>query len=122
MKYLTKNGVKHADGNTTSNFSAFEVAQRETRANRKHLEAQLSCGIPNKDLVDDTEPENRGRTSRRKRVVGGIPANPTQIQRQVALEENRRIDCGGAYIGGCWVLTAAHCVRNGFNRVKLSSR
>uniref|UniRef100_A0A3B3TNR0 trypsin n=1 Tax=Poecilia latipinna TaxID=48699 RepID=A0A3B3TNR0_9TELE len=83
----------------------------KTRANRKHLEAQLSCGIPNKDLVDDTETDNRGRKSRRKRVVGGIPANPTQIQWQVALEENRRIDCGGAYIGGCWVLTAAHCVR-----------
>uniref|UniRef100_A0A3B5M1L7 SRCR domain-containing protein n=1 Tax=Xiphophorus couchianus TaxID=32473 RepID=A0A3B5M1L7_9TELE len=48
----------------------------ETRASRKHLEAQLFCGIPNKDLVDDTEPEIRGRTSRRKRVVGGIPANP----------------------------------------------
>lgn len=35
----------------------------------------------------------------------------TQIQWQVALDENRKIDCGGAYIGGCWVVTAAHCVR-----------
>ncbi|XP_038162032.1 complement factor I [Cyprinodon tularosa] len=85
--------------------------KNETRANREHLEAKLFCGIPNRDIVDDTETDVRGRTSRRKRVVGGIPANPTQIQWQVALEENRRIDCGGAYIGGCWVLTAAHCVR-----------
>lgn len=35
----------------------------------------------------------------------------TQIQWQIALEENKKIDCGGAYIGGCWVITAAHCVR-----------
>ncbi|XP_007568149.1 complement factor I [Poecilia formosa] len=102
-----------ASDNVTSapNTSEYISRKNETRANRKHLEAKLSCGIPNKDLVDDTETDNRGRKSRRKRVVGGIPANPTQIQWQVALEENRRIDCGGAYIGGCWVLTAAHCVR-----------
>uniref|UniRef100_A0A3Q3WRG9 trypsin n=1 Tax=Mola mola TaxID=94237 RepID=A0A3Q3WRG9_MOLML len=35
----------------------------------------------------------------------------TQIQWQIALDENKKIDCGGAYIGGCWVVTAAHCVR-----------
>ncbi|KAM4713900.1 complement factor I [Anableps anableps] len=97
--------------NATQNPSEYISRKNETRANREHLEAKLFCGIPNKDLVDDTDMEARGRTSRRKRVVGGIPANPTQIQWQVALEENRRIDCGGAYIGGCWVLTAAHCVR-----------
>uniref|UniRef100_A0A4W6DH66 trypsin n=1 Tax=Lates calcarifer TaxID=8187 RepID=A0A4W6DH66_LATCA len=34
----------------------------------------------------------------------------TQIQWQVALEMNSQFQCGGAYIGGCWVVTAAHCI------------
>lgn len=118
----------------------------ETAANRIYLESKLFCGVPNMTTVDDEEVEERGRTSRPKRVVGGVPAKPvsrntqvlvcstsiaviemittlvhpcpervpvvqTQIQWQIALEENNKIDCGGAYIGGCWVLTAAHCVR-----------
>lgn len=83
----------------------------ELMVSRNLLESQLYCGIPNKTTVHDTDVEPRGRTSRVKRVVGGVEANPTQIQWQIALEENRRVDCGGAYIGGCWVVTAAHCVR-----------
>ncbi|KAM9335161.1 transmembrane protease serine 9 [Symphorus nematophorus] len=83
----------------------------ETLLSRKFLESKLKCGLPNLDTVDDEDVEERGRSSRVKRVVGGVPAKPTQIQWQVALEENRKIDCGGAYIGGCWVITAAHCVR-----------
>uniref|UniRef100_A0A3Q3A2P0 trypsin n=2 Tax=Kryptolebias marmoratus TaxID=37003 RepID=A0A3Q3A2P0_KRYMA len=97
--------------NLTQTPLEYVSRRNETRTNRKVLEAQLQCGIPNKDLVDDVDVVERGRSSRRKRVVGGIPALPTQIQWQIALEENKRIDCGGAYIGGCWVLTAAHCVR-----------
>ncbi|XP_039996681.1 complement factor I isoform X3 [Xiphias gladius] len=85
--------------------------KEETRINREHLESKLQCGIPNANTVDDEVVEERGRSTRFKRVVGGAPAKPTQIQWQVALEDNRKIDCGGAYIGGCWVITAAHCVR-----------
>ncbi|KAM6908900.1 complement factor I [Xenentodon cancila] len=85
--------------------------RNEMRANREYLESLLHCGIPNKDVVDNVDMVQRGRRSRVKRVVGGVPAKPTQIQWQIALQENRRIDCGGAYIGGCWVVTAAHCVR-----------
>uniref|UniRef100_A0A3Q3RZM5 trypsin n=1 Tax=Mastacembelus armatus TaxID=205130 RepID=A0A3Q3RZM5_9TELE len=82
--------------------------KQEIKTNRKFLESKLQCGIPNKDAIPV---QDRGRTIRVKRVVGGLPAEPTQIQWQVALEEHKKIDCGGAYIGGCWVLTAAHCVR-----------
>uniref|UniRef100_A0A3B3CRT8 Peptidase S1 domain-containing protein n=1 Tax=Oryzias melastigma TaxID=30732 RepID=A0A3B3CRT8_ORYME len=87
------------------------VFTSETRTTRRLLESKLNCGIPNMELVDDTEEQTRGQRSRKKRVVGGIPANPTQIQWQVALQEYNKIDCGGAYVGGCWVITAAHCVR-----------
>ncbi|XP_060951649.1 complement factor I isoform X3 [Limanda limanda] len=83
----------------------------EIKSSRSQLESKLECGIPNATTVDDEEVEERGRGRRVKRVVGGVPARPTQIQWQVALEENKKIDCGGAYIGGCWVITAAHCVR-----------
>ncbi|XP_030609954.1 complement factor I [Archocentrus centrarchus] len=104
--------------------SEYISPMNETKASRKILESKLYCGIPNATTVDDEEAGDRGRTShgRAKRVVGGVPAKPTQIQWQVALEENRRIDCGGAYIGGCWVITAAHCVRPnpGAFRVKFS--
>ncbi|KAJ3584922.1 hypothetical protein NHX12_013645 [Muraenolepis orangiensis] len=71
---------------------------------RVFLESKLYCGIPNSSVVDgDFRP-------RVKRVIGGTPAEPTQIQWQVGIEERSRMDCAGAYIGGCWVLTAAHCV------------
>ncbi|XP_030631094.1 complement factor I isoform X2 [Chanos chanos] len=70
----------------------------------------LYCGIPNASYVYKPEEEESQRR-RRKRVVGGAVASPTQIQWQVGIQEDERIYCGGAYLGGCWVLTAAHCVR-----------
>ncbi|XP_075307955.1 complement factor I [Odontesthes bonariensis] len=91
----------------TPKLTEYDSRKNETTVYREQMESKLFCGIPNKDVADDDE-QRRGRV---KRVVGGIPAKPTQIQWQVALQENRRIDCGGAYIGGCWVVTAAHCVR-----------
>ncbi|XP_053096483.1 complement factor I isoform X2 [Pangasianodon hypophthalmus] len=75
---------------------------------RNHTET-LECGIPNLDYIHKTEEETQYR--RTKRVVGGEEALPTQIQWQVAVQEDGKIHCGGAYLGGCWVLTAAHCVR-----------
>ncbi|KAM9717809.1 complement factor I isoform 2-T2 [Menidia menidia] len=98
-------------GKQETGVSEYISRLNETRTSRQLMESKLVCGIPNKDIVDDVDPVDRPKSTRVRRVVGGIPANPTQIQWQIALQENRRIDCGGAYIGGCWVLTAAHCVR-----------
>lgn len=75
---------------------------------RNVTENQLQCGIPNMEYVYRSEDEKQ---KRRKRVVGGEEALPTQIQWQVAVQEEGSINCGGVYLGGCWVLTAAHCVR-----------
>ncbi|CAL9694252.1 unnamed protein product [Knipowitschia caucasica] len=85
--------------------------RNEIRLGRQSLESLVQCGIPNVDLMDEEETQERGRGGRRKRVVGGVPSKPHQIQWQVALVDTGKIDCGGAYIGSCWILTAAHCVR-----------
>ncbi|XP_047194761.1 complement factor I isoform X3 [Hippoglossus stenolepis] len=108
-------GTVRTNGNSgtvrTNGNSDFISPQDEIKLSRLHLESKLKCGIPNATTVDDEEVSERGRGPRVKRVVGGVPARPTQIQWQVALEEHKKIDCGGAYIGDCWVITAAHCVR-----------
>ncbi|XP_073330955.1 complement factor I-like [Pagrus major] len=83
----------------------------ETRATREQLESKLKCGVPKTTEVIDEDVEVRGRGGRVKRVVGGLRTAPTQIQWQVAIEEAGRFRCGGTYIGGCWVITAAHCMR-----------
>ncbi|XP_077400897.1 complement factor I [Vanacampus margaritifer] len=84
--------------------------RNETRAHREHLESKLQCGVPNTTAAYDDSVQDR--VSRVKRVVGGVEANRTQIQWQVGLEENGKIHCGGTYIGGCWIVTAAHCARS----------
>ncbi|XP_043727042.1 complement factor I isoform X1 [Cervus elaphus] len=65
----------------------------------KSLLPKLSCGVKNNMHI------------RRKRVVGGKPAKMGDFPWQVAIKEGDKIHCGGIYIGGCWILTAAHCVR-----------
>ncbi|KAG7461761.1 hypothetical protein MATL_G00194550 [Megalops atlanticus] len=76
----------------------------EVKNTRDEIET-LICGKPKSTLSPATSKK------RRKRVVGGDEAGKTQFPWQVAIQEGDSIDCGGIYIGGCWVLTAAHCVR-----------
>ncbi|NWX44694.1 CFAI factor, partial [Steatornis caripensis] len=75
----------------------------------KTLLPQVHCGLTNHTLI------------RRKRIVGGETARKGEFPWQVAIKETgtegATVYCGGVYIGGCWVLTAAHCVRA--NRVHL---
>ncbi|XP_075565192.1 complement factor I isoform X2 [Pelecanus crispus] len=81
----------------------------EERKTIKTLLPQLHCGLTNHTLT------------RRKRIIGGAIARKGEFPWQVAIRdygsESATVYCGGVYIGGCWVLTAAHCVRT--NRVHL---
>ncbi|XP_032256889.1 complement factor I isoform X1 [Halichoerus grypus] len=70
----------------------------EERKRIKSFLPKVSCGVKNSVPI------------RRKRVVGGKPAHLGDFPWQVAIKENEKIKCGGIYIGGCWIVTAAHCV------------
>ncbi|KAM6148058.1 complement factor I [Erethizon dorsatum] len=76
------------------------IADMDTERKRiKSLLPKISCGV------------RRPVHTRRKRIVGGKPAQVGDFPWQVAIIEENKINCGGIYLGGCWVLTAAHCVR-----------
>uniref|UniRef100_A0A8B9W635 Complement factor I n=1 Tax=Bos mutus grunniens TaxID=30521 RepID=A0A8B9W635_BOSMU len=81
---------------------AAEMLTADMDAERKFTKSflpKLSCGVKNNMHI------------RRKRVVGGKPAKMGEFPWQMAIKEGDKIHCGGIYIGGCWILTAAHCVR-----------
>ncbi|XP_032916897.1 complement factor I isoform X2 [Catharus ustulatus] len=80
----------------------------ERKMIKTHL-PQLHCGVRNHTLT------------RWKRIIGGEIAGKGEFPWQVAIKDTSKegsaVYCGGVYIGGCWILTAAHCVRA--NRVHL---
>nr|XP_044999754.1 complement factor I isoform X2 [Jaculus jaculus] len=79
-----------------------DILTPNMNAERKRIKSLLptiACGV------------KRTTPARRKRVVGGKLAQAGDFPWQVAIKEGDTIKCGGIYIGGCWVLTAAHCVR-----------
>lgn len=80
-----------------------EILTANMDAERKRIKSfipKLSCGVKNSSVK-----------ARRKRVVGGMLAQEGDFPWQVAIRHDGKITCGGIYIGGCWILTAAHCVR-----------
>lgn len=95
-KGIRQPGIKGRSG------VAQDVLTDDMDIERKQIKSflpKLSCGV--KD----------SRHLRRKRVVGGTKAHLGEFPWQVAIRDDETISCGGIYIGGCWVLTAAHCVR-----------
>ncbi|ETE65087.1 Complement factor I [Ophiophagus hannah] len=81
-------------------FNQVIESMDEERKRIKTLLPVVSCGIRNHTVT------------RRKRIIGGFSAQLFEFPWQVAIKrEGEAMSCGGAYIGGCWVLTAAHCVR-----------
>ncbi|XP_063774851.1 complement factor I isoform X2 [Pseudophryne corroboree] len=100
-KVITTRGEdsENNDDNEESNAVNYDI-EAERKLIRDVL-PNLNCGV-----AQDIHGQKRV-----KRIIGGQKAEKNQFPWQVAIKDSGKINCGGIYIGGCWVLTAAHCVR-----------
>ncbi|XP_056420642.1 complement factor I isoform X2 [Hyla sarda] len=94
----SKNPVTDDDGDEKSNAVDYDIDAEIKLI--KDSAPSLNCGVPKVEHV------------RVKRIIGGHKAEKNQFPWQVAIKDGTKVNCGGIYIGGCWVLTAAHCVRS----------
>ncbi|XP_064240073.1 complement factor I isoform X1 [Aotus nancymaae] len=100
-------GCEAAGRSTIQGFASVapeetEILTADMDAERRRIKSLLptiSCGVKNRMHI------------RRRRVVGGKPAQLGDLPWQVGIKDANGITCGGIYIGGCWILTAAHCLR-----------
>uniref|UniRef100_UPI00398E6BB7 complement factor I n=1 Tax=Pristiophorus japonicus TaxID=55135 RepID=UPI00398E6BB7 len=76
------------------------------RSQLKSALPKISCGISN-----ITRDAHITTLKRSKRLVGGTEALQGEFPWQIAVYEDTVLKCGGIFIGGCWILTAAHCLR-----------
>ncbi|XP_069782760.1 complement factor I isoform X2 [Narcine bancroftii] len=92
------------DGGDESNCNVNSTEVHETeRIQLKSSLSKISCGVSH--TVGNTT------SSRSKRLVGGKEASKGQFPWQIAVYNDNILNCGGIFIGGCWILTAAHCLR-----------
>lgn len=102
MDCITGDDEVDCQGTEHHETSELDFLTPDMDAERKRIKSllpTLSCGV------------KQSTPRRRKRVVGGRPAHVGDFPWQVAIRYGEGITCGGIYIGGCWVVTAAHCVR-----------
>ncbi|XP_007907941.1 complement factor I isoform X2 [Callorhinchus milii] len=90
----------HCPDTKDISFTEYDAERKLLRDSSDHL----FCGIAN-----ITRKTNFA-TARHKRLVGGIDTMQGEFPWQVAIYKQGQLNCGGSFIGGCWFLTAAHCV------------
>nr|BAC01864.1 complement factor I [Triakis scyllium] len=94
------------DGSDESNCAG-QNTTKDSNTERIQLKQSLpkiACGHSNVTRATNS-------SKRSKRLVGGRNALQGEFPWQIAVYEGPTLNCGGVFIGGCWILSAAHCLR-----------